>query len=161
MDSVPAARSRCGKQHPDRRHRPRRGRAASALAALAGLAFLVGACGSGATSSSPTTAGAGGVGGTGVVTRSGSGSQSGNRTSGGNLTGGGQTSRYSVALAECMRAHGVPRFPDPNESPGPLGSDTGVDPSSLAYQAALHGPCKSLAPASWTSSGLVTQGGGS
>jgi hypothetical protein len=132
----------------------------SALAALASLAFLAGGCGSGATSSPLTTA-SGAAGGTGVVTRSGSGSQSGNKTSGGNLTGGGQASRYSVAFAECMRAHGVPRFPDPNESPGPLGSDTGVDPSSPAYQAALHGPCESLAPAGWTSSGLVTQGGGS
>jgi hypothetical protein len=162
MRSEPAARSRQGKQPPGRQHRPRRGRPASALAALASIAFLVGACGSGATSTSSTTTGGGAAGGTGVVTRSGSGSQSGNTTtSGGNLTGGGQASRYSVAFAECMRAHGVPRFPDPNADPGPLGSDTGVDPSSPAYQAALHGRCKSLAPAGWTSPGLVTQGGGS
>jgi hypothetical protein len=161
MRLKPAARSRHGKQHPDRQCRPRRGRTASglaALAALAALAFLVGGCGSGATSSSPATTGAGAAGGTGVVTRSGSGGQSGNLTSGGNLTGG-QASRYSVAFAECMRAHGVPRFPDPNASLPALGSGSGVDPSSPAYQAALHGPCKSLAPAGWTSSGLVTQGG--
>ena len=33
--------------------------------------------------------------------------------------------------------------------------------SSTTYQAALPGPCESLAPAGWVSSGLVTQGGGS
>ena len=151
MRSIPAARSPRGKQPPDRQHRPRRGRVAFALAALASIAFLAGACGSGSASSSSTTAG-GATSGTGVVTRPGSGSgQSGNTTTGG----------YSVAFAECMRAHGVPKFPNPNGSPNQLGPDSGVNPSSSAYQAALNGPCESLAPAGWVSSGPITKGGGS
>ena len=118
------------------------------LAALASIAFLVGACGSGSASSSWTTTG-GATTGTGVVTRSGSGSQSGNTTTG----------SYSVAFAECMRAHGVPKFPNPNGNGNQLGPASGVNPASSAYQAALNGPCQSLAPAGWVSSGPVTNGG--
>jgi hypothetical protein len=126
---------------------------ALALAALASIAFLVGACGGGPASSSSTTTG-GATSGTGVVIRSGSGSGS---QSGGNTTTGG----YSVAFAGCMRAHGVPKFPNPNGSPNQLGPDSGFNPSSSAYQAALNGPCESLAPAGWVSPGPVTEGGGS
>jgi hypothetical protein len=152
MRSIPAARSPHGKEPPDRQHRLRRGRLAFALAALASIAFLVGACGGGPASSSSTTTG-GAASGTGAVTRSGSGlgSQSGNTTTGG----------YSVAFAECMRAHGVAKFPNPNGSGNQLGPDSGVNPASSAYQAALNGPCESLAPAGWVSSGPITKGGGS
>jgi hypothetical protein len=152
MRPVPASRSANGKQPPDRRHRPWRGRAAFALAALASIAFLVGACGSGSAGSPSATTG-GAAGGKGVVTRSNSGSdgQSGTTTTGG----------YSVALAECMRAHGVPQFPNPDRSGSALGPDSGVDPASSAYREALNGPCQSLAPAGWVSSGPVTSGGGS
>jgi hypothetical protein len=148
MRPIPASRSANGKQPPDRRHQPRHGRVAFALAALASIAFLVGACGSGSAGSSSTT-----TSGTGVVTRSnsGSGGQSGNTTTGG----------YSVAFAECMRAHGVAKFPNPNGSGNQLGPDSGVNPASSAYQAALNGPCESLAPAGWVSSGPITKGGGS
>lgn len=152
MRPIPASRSASGKQPPDRRHRPRRGRVAFALAALASIAFLVGACGSGSAGSSSATTG-GATGGRGVVTRSnsGSGGQSGTTTTGG----------YSVVFAECMRAHGVPQFPNPNGSGSALGPDSGVDPASSAYREALNGPCQSLAPAGWVSSGPVTNGGGS
>ena len=153
MRSRPAARSPHGKEPPDRQHRPRRGRVAFALAALASIAFLVGACGGGggpAISSSTTTGGA--TSGTGAVTRSGSGSGS----QSGTTTGG-----YSVAFAECMRAHGVAKFPNSNGSGNQLGPDSGVNPASSAYQAALNGPCESLAPAGWVSSGPITKGGGS
>lgn len=145
-----AARSANGKQPPGHRCRPRRGRVALALGALAS-AFLVGACGSSSSSSSPLTAGAHATG-AGPVTRSasGSGGQSGNTSTG----------SFSVAFAECMRAHGVPKFPNPNGSAGQLGPGSGVDPTSSAYQAALNGPCKSLAPAGWVSSGPVSNGGG-
>jgi len=150
MRSRPAARSPRGKQPPGRQYRPRRGRAAFVLADLASIAFLVGACGSGSASSSSTTAGAST--GTGAVTRpgSGSGSQSGNRSTG-----------YSAAFAECMRAHGVPKFPSRNGKGSQVGPDSGVSPASRPFQAALNGPCKSLAPAGWVSSGPVTKGGGS
>jgi hypothetical protein len=153
MRSIPAARSPRGKQPPERQLRPRRGRAAFALAALASIAFLVGACGGSPASSSSTTTGSA-TSGTGAVTRSGSGSgsQSGNTTT----TGG-----YSVAFAECMRAHGVAKFPNPNGTGNQLGPDSGVNLASSAYQAALNDPCESLAPAGWVSSGPITKGGGS
>jgi hypothetical protein len=152
MRRIPAARSSHGKQPPDRQHRPRGGRVAFALAALASIALLVGACGSGSSSSSSTTTG-GATSGTGMVTRSGSGS--------GSRSGNTTTDGYSVAFAECMRTHGVPKFPSPNGSGNPLGPDSGVNPSSSAYQAALNGPCEALAPAGWMSSGPITKGGGS
>ena len=152
MRSSSAARSPHGKEPPGRQYRPRRGRVALALGALASIAVLVGACGGGPASSSSTTTGAHATG-AGPVTRSGagSGSQSGNTTTG----------SFSVAFAECMRAHGVAKFPNPNRSPNQLSPDSGVDPASSAYQAALNGPCQSLAPAGWVSSGPVSNGGGS
>jgi hypothetical protein len=151
MRSRPAARSPRSLESPGHQDRPRRGRVAFVLAALASIAFLVGACGSGPASSSSTATGAGT--GTGAVIRpgSGSGSQSGNRSSG----------SYSVAFAGCMRAHGVAKFPNPDGSGSQLGPDSGINPASRAFQAALNGPCNSLAPAGWVSSGTVTRGGGS
>ncbi len=65
---------------------------------------------------------------------------------------------YSVDFAKCMRANGVPSFPDPGGQ-GPFAP--GVDPSSSTYKAALNGPCRSLAPPAWVSSGPSIPGGGS
>lgn len=43
----------------------------------------------------------------------------------------------SLALSQCMRAHGVPKFPDPNSSGAiQIGPSIGVDPGSPAFQAA-------------------------
>ena len=49
----------------------------------------------------------------------------------------------ALKSAECMRAHGVPNFPDPDIRPGPGGhglqvriGGAGVDPESPAFQAA-------------------------
>lgn len=151
MRSVTAARSSRGEQPPGGQRRPRRGRAAFALAAVASIAFLASACGSVSPSSTSTTTTGGAAAATGVVTRSGSGGQAGNRTAGGG---------YTVAFAECMRAHGVAKFPDPNGTGNGLDPGNGVDPSSSVYQAALNGPCQPLAPAGWVSSGPVTQGSG-
>jgi hypothetical protein len=53
-----------------------------------------------------------------------------------------------VRYAECMRAHGVPRFPDPQPGGGLLlraGPGTGIDPSSPAFQSAQQ-TCRSLLP---------------
>jgi hypothetical protein len=58
------------------------------------------------------------------------------------------TGRFSVAFARCMRAHGVPAFPDPDGLAGQL-YHTGIDTHSVAFQDALYGPCKALAPAAW------------
>jgi hypothetical protein len=52
-----------------------------------------------------------------------------------------------------MRAHGVPNFPDPDGQPGQLGPDSGVDPASAQFRAAVNGPCTSLAPPEWLDSG--------
>jgi hypothetical protein len=79
-------------------------------------------------------------------------------TAAGSGPGGNETTgSYTVVFAECMRAHGVPKFPDPNGSGMLPGPDSGIDPSSAAFQAALNGPCQSLAPAGWVSSGPVTK----
>lgn len=56
------------------------------------------------------------------------------------------SSQYAqgVRFADCMRAHGVPRFPDP----GPNGLDLpGIETQSPAFQSA-HQACASLQPAS-------------
>jgi hypothetical protein len=55
-----------------------------------------------------------------------------------------------LAFAKCMRAHGVPKFPDPKvESNGAtsqrIGPDIGVDPSSPTFQAAQK-TCQKDAP---------------
>lgn len=54
----------------------------------------------------------------------------------------------ALAYAQCMRSHGVPRFPDP-DSNGHLGAaggpGSGVDPQSTQYQAATQA-CRSLMP---------------
>ncbi len=70
--------------------------------------------------------------------------------------GGGQKSsvgEFTVAFAKCMRAHGVPKFPNPNGQPGQLGPNSGVNIMSPAFQATVNGPCRSLAPAEWVQSG--------
>jgi hypothetical protein len=63
--------------------------------------------------------------------------------------------RYSLAFARCMRAHGVPKFPDPG---GDLGPDSGAGLGSPVFQAAVNGQCRSLAPAAWVSVGVSSEG---
>jgi hypothetical protein len=108
---------------------------------------LTAACGSGQGTGPAVAQGTG----PGIVHRSssGGGQQSGNRSTG---------NAFSLAFARCMRAHGVPNFPDPNGQVGQLGPGSGVDPASQPYQAAINGPCRSLAPAGWVSSGQVSNG---
>ena len=109
-----------------------------ALAVLAGLTLLIlTACGgSGAhPKSRPGGSDPSGTAGTPSVANTGTGG-SGSRS----------TSSYTAGFARCMRANGVPSFPDPN---------------APAFQSALNGPCRSLAPQSWLASGPVTNGGGS
>ena len=50
-----------------------------------------------------------------------------------------------VAFAKCMRADGVPNFPDPSGGGGPFRFGAGVDPSSPAFQAA-RAKCRKLMP---------------
>jgi hypothetical protein len=150
-------RLRATARSPQDRPRPWRfsiRRAGIAVASLVSLALLACACGAGSPSASPATDAGTSHTGTGAVTRPGSNAGSGS-------SGNESTGSYSAAFANCMRAHGVPKFPKPNGSQGQLGTDSGVNPASPAFQAALTGPCKSLAPAAWVSSGQVTKGGGS
>ena len=128
--------------------RARLRRALLMLAASAGLALGAAACGGtpaspAASSSATRISGAGG--GSGPVTIPGGGGSggSGQRTS----------TAFSLAFAKCMRAHGVPDFPDPNGQGAQIGPSSGIDPSSPQFQAALNGPCKSLAPPGWLSTG--------
>jgi hypothetical protein len=107
-----------------RRRWPRRAVPASGI--LIGVAVFVTACGGG--SSSP------GVASTGSSTTAAASQSAGSSQS---------TYQQAVDYAKCMRAHGVPNFPDPNsQGKFVLG---GVDPSSSGYQAAQDA-CKSLAP---------------
>ena len=82
------------------------------------------------------------------------------------FTGGGTFSQgqstagsYTLAFARCMRAHGVPKFPDPG---GPIGPGSGFGLGSPRFQAAINGPCRSRAPHAWVAPGPVggTLGGG-
>src|SRR5262249_86311 len=64
---------------------------------------------------------------------------------GGSPTGGALTPQQQTELlkyARCMRAHGVPKFPDPTSSGLTL---SGIDPNSQRFQAAQP-PCRSLLP---------------
>jgi hypothetical protein len=106
-------------------------RAVLMLVASAGLAFAAAACG-----------------GTPATPQSGS-AQGGERSTG---------TSFSLAFAACMRAHSVPKFPDPDGKAGQLGPGSGVDPASPAFQAAINGPCRPLAPPAWVSSGQVSGG---
>lgn len=58
-------------------------------------------------------------------------------------------------LAQCMREHGLPNFPDPDPDGGMLGKDSGIDPNDPTFKAADEA-CKSLRPGP----GGVGPGGG-
>jgi hypothetical protein len=64
------------------------------------------------------------------------------------------SSQQAVAFAQCMRAHGVTRFPDPGAVSGPIdSSQLGVSDSQ--YQAAKSA-CNSVAPSSGQHAALST-----
>jgi hypothetical protein len=111
-------------------------RTAGILAVFAGLALGAAACGGGPASPAASASGA-----------------AGNGTAGGARSGQRSSGTFSLAFATCMRAHGVPGFPDPNGQAGQLGPASGTDPGSPRFQSALYGPCKSLAPLGWLNSG--------
>jgi hypothetical protein len=107
----------------NRRRRP--------LAALV-LVSLIALIGAGCGSNTPT--------GSAGSASSGSGTSSGTASNGGNTQA---TKREkAVKFAECVRAHGVPHFPDPDTS----GSfNFGVDVSKAVFTSAVSA-CKSLEP---------------
>jgi hypothetical protein len=116
-------------------------RALLMLAVCAGLALNTVAC-SGAPANPAAPASASGTGGNITAGAGGSGG-SGQRSTG----------SFSLAFAKCMRAHGVPDFPDPNGQADQLGPGSGFDPNTPQFQSALNGPCRSLAPLGWLNSG--------
>jgi predicted small secreted protein len=93
-------------------------RRAAVLAALVVMALLTAACGG------STSTGAGGSSSTGAST----------------------LQQEKLAVAQCMRSHGVPKFPDPpaNGNYSHLGPDI-VGVSQSVYQSALNA-CRGLAP---------------
>jgi hypothetical protein len=135
MSTMPASRAA----------RPGRGRVPGgclAALAVATLAVAAGCAGGPAASASGGTTAAG----PGHVVSGSSGGQ------GDTSTGG-----FTLAFAKCMRAHGVPGFPDPDGPGDQLGPGSGVNPASRQYQAAISGPCLSLAPAGWVGPGPLTR----
>jgi len=105
------------------------------LAALVGVALIGAGCGSDA----PSDAGSG-------TSAAVSGSSDTTSTSGGDDGAGGGTSATTqaklVKLAECIRAHGVPHFPDPD----PKGeTNFGIDVSPAVWKKATEA-CKSITP---------------
>ena len=56
-----------------------------------------------------------------------------------------KTKASALAYSQCIRAHGVPNFPDPNSS-GEILLTPSVNTDTAAYQSA-HNDCKSLEPA--------------
>jgi hypothetical protein len=47
-----------------------------------------------------------------------------------------QNAQRPLAFSQCMRAHGVPKFPDPAGGRIQIGPGTGINPASPAFQAA-------------------------
>jgi hypothetical protein len=119
--------------------RPRRARVLAAAALLSGL--LGAGCGGSAsnqTASTPvgrtTSASTVAAGATSTATSS-------------TPAGGGATDSPGLAFARCMRANGVPNFPDPSPGRGPLfQTSNGVDPASPAFKAAQAKCMKLLGP---------------
>ena len=69
---------------------------------------------------------------------------------GGIPAGASPSARQGLArFAACIRAHGVPGFPDPNaQGMFDVGGNSGIDPSSPQFQAAEK-KCQSLEPPGW------------
>lgn len=115
----------------------RRPRALFAAAALVG-GFLVAGCGGG--SGSPTVAAAPGA------TTPGSTAVTGGGAAGSDPSTPAALETDALAYSKCMRANGVPDFPDPNPGGGFLFQrGSGIDPSSPAFMAA-QAKCKKLLP---------------
>ncbi len=103
--------------------------------ALAGAAALLAGCGAG------SSAGGGGV--AHLAAGSPASAAPGSATTG---SGAGSPAATALAFAACMRAHGVPDFPDPAAGGGFLfQAGAGVDPSSPAF-AAAQAKCKRFLP---------------
>jgi hypothetical protein len=66
----------------------------------------------------------------------------------------------AIAFSKCMRAHGLPKFPDPQSSGGgvqlSIGSGTGINPQAPAFQSAQKA-CRHLLPGGGPGSGHASR----
>lgn len=120
-----------------------RGRAAARLPLVllvAAAALALAGCGSRSPSvaSVAATTSRGATGGSGAES-------SGSTSTSSSSSAPGQVQRAAVAYAACMRAHGVPDFPDPSAGGGFEFPAGGFDPSSPAVEAA-QAKCRKLLP---------------
>lgn len=112
------------------------------LAATFVSGVLVAGCGGGSTST--TTAGAGGAGGSASAAAAASGAEGSASTSaaGSTSTAGGGSG--PLPFARCMRANGVPNFPDPKPGGGgQFAVPAGTNPAAPAFRAA-QAKCQKL-----------------
>jgi hypothetical protein len=118
------------------KRRPRRAFGVSlAIAGLAAMGLLAAACGGG--SKDPGAAGAGRTTTTAAPSAAASSGQSGQISQ----------AQQLLELAQCIRSHGVPNFPDPSPTAGILGmiENSGVNPQSANFKAAVQA-CKKYEP---------------
>ena len=105
---------------------------------LAALGLLAAGCGG--ASPTPSVASLGSPGSTGTTTTQGDAPSSGSRSAGGSTGGGASLTmklQNGAKFAACMRAHGVPNFPDPNgQGAIQFGPGSGIDPDSPKFRAA-------------------------
>ena len=121
--------------------RSRRGRLLAVGALVSGV--LVAGCGGGSASRTATTVRAASP-----STSSTPNASAATTTAGGSATSSGSTAQSAggsgpLAFAKCMRADGVPNFPDPNPARGGLFPLAGINPSSPAFRAA-QAKCQKL-----------------
>ena len=126
---------------PKRLTRSRRGRLLAVGALVSGV--LVAGCGGGSARRTATTVRAASP-----PTSSTRNASAATTTAGGGATSSGSTTQSAgasgpLAFAKCMRADGVPNFPDPNPARGGLFSLAGINPSSPAFRAA-QAKCQKL-----------------
>jgi hypothetical protein len=124
----------------NRRWQRRGVRASLALVGLMAIGLLAAACGGGSTDPGAASGGT-------TTTAVASSGSSGSYSSGSNPSG--KTSQsQQLQLAQCMRSHGVPNFPDPSANGGQLQNiaNSGVNTHSPTYQAALSA-CNKYTPA--------------
>ena len=118
------------------KRRPRRVLGGSlAIAGLVAMGLLAAACGGG--SKDPGAAGAG------RTTTAAAPSAAASSSPPGHLS----QAQQLLELAQCIRSHGMPNFPDPSPTAGILGmiENSGVNPRTPAFQAAVQA-CKKYEP---------------
>jgi hypothetical protein len=132
MDDDPARASAINELQPRRGFRS----SLALVGLLATIGLLAAACGVG--SKDP---GAASVGSTTATTVTSSGSS-------GSGSSGEASQSQQLQLAQCMRSHGVPNFPDPSPGGGQLNaiSAAGINTQSPTYQAGKHA-CEKYTPA--------------